>query len=208
MNKHRPIRAFLFDFGGVLAEEGFKEGLRVMAQRQGLDADSMPARAMDAVYDSGYVLGTGTEAEFWSLLRARTGLSGADQELTEEVLSRFVLRPWMLDWVKHLRHQGYTIGLLSDQTDWLQRLDAREHFLEAFEHIFVSYDLGKGKRDPTLFDEVTDALQVAPSETVFIDDSPGNIQRAQQQGLQGILYRDRQQFEREMASLIGEGSGP
>jgi putative hydrolase of the HAD superfamily len=33
------IKAVLFDFGGVLAEEGFREGLKAIGVKNGLDPD-------------------------------------------------------------------------------------------------------------------------------------------------------------------------
>ena len=66
------INAVLFDFGGVVAEEGFREGLQAIAEEQGLDPSRLAREGMDAVYDSGFVLGTGSAAEFWKLLRHRT----------------------------------------------------------------------------------------------------------------------------------------
>ena len=67
------IRAVLFDFGGVITDEGFAAAMRALARRQGLDGDELLA-ATDVVYDSGYVMGSGSEAAFWRLLRQRTGL--------------------------------------------------------------------------------------------------------------------------------------
>ena len=38
--KRSTIRAVLFDYGGVLAEEGFREGLFSIARQQGLELDA------------------------------------------------------------------------------------------------------------------------------------------------------------------------
>jgi hypothetical protein len=65
------VRAVLFDFGGVLADEGFRKGLHAIADDQDLDADEVTALGMDCVYESGSVLGKGTAADFWTLMRAR-----------------------------------------------------------------------------------------------------------------------------------------
>jgi putative hydrolase of the HAD superfamily len=58
------IRAVLFDFGGVLAEEGFRNGLQSLAKEQGLDVKALPKAGMHAVYDSGFVLGRATVTDF------------------------------------------------------------------------------------------------------------------------------------------------
>lgn len=197
------IRAVLFDFGGVLAEEGFGHGLEAMAREQRLAVDDMTAEGMRAVYDSGFVLGTGTEADFWALMRRRTGLRGGDAELTERILRGFVIRPWMLELVERLRAQGYIVGILSDQTDWLDRLDARYHFYRLFNPVYNSFYLGKGKRDPSLFTDVANALGLSPAAILFIDDNPGNVARAEARGQQAILYRDREGFMHELQTKLG-----
>jgi putative hydrolase of the HAD superfamily len=189
------IKAVLFDFGGVLAEEGFRDGLVALATEQGLDVQNMPEQGMRAVYDSGFVLGHGTAADFWTLLRHRTGLVGDDELLSERILRGFVLRPWMITLVQQLHERGYVTGILSDQTHWLDDLDARTPFKRCFDRVYNSYYLGKGKRDPSLFSNVAADLGLSPSAILFVDDDAGNVARAQAAGLQAIQYTDRADFE-------------
>ncbi len=197
----RKIEVILFDYGGVLAEEGFREGLKAIGRNHGLSPDAFFETARAAVYDSGYVLGTAGEPEYWALVRLRTGISARDEELREEIFSRFVLRPWMLDIVRRLRNRGYRVGILSDQTDWLDRLDQRDDFFKEFDCVYNSYYLRMGKKDPRIFSYVVEELGVPASKVLFIDDHPGNVQRARSQGLQTILYRDRESFIEELESL-------
>jgi putative hydrolase of the HAD superfamily len=191
MNK---IKAVLFDFGGVLAEEGFSQGLNALAREQQLKVHDMVAEGMNAVYDSGFVLGRGDESGFWSLLCQRTGLQGEDAELSREILDRFIIRPWMMELVAGLREDGYVTGILSDQTDWLDRLDERYHFYRLFDRIYNSYYQGKGKRDPSLFNDVADNLGLPASAILFVDDNPENVARARSAGMQAIQYVDRNSF--------------
>ena len=185
------IRAVLFDYGGVLADEGFRHGLEALAKDQGLDVADMRGEGMRAVYDSGFVLGRGSVSDFWALLRQRTGLVGDDASLTHAILSRFVLRPAMMSLVKRLRAAGFITGVLSDQTYWLDSLNERDEFFSAFDRIYNSYYLGKGKQDPTLFADVASDLGLPPANILFVDDDPGNVQRAQVAGMQAIRYVDQ-----------------
>ena len=188
---HPSLKAILFDFGGVLAEEGFHNGLLAMAREQGLDVQGMPKAAMRAVYDSGFVLGRGSAADFWALMRERTGLQGEDAALTKRILDGFIIRPWMIELVQGLHERGYITGILSDQTDWLDRLDEKYHFSDVFDHIFNSYYMGKGKQDPSLFTDIAASLALPPSAILFVDDNADNVARARGAGLQVIEYVDR-----------------
>jgi putative hydrolase of the HAD superfamily len=200
--KQGTIRAVLFDFGGVLAEEGFSNGLEELAREQALPLKEMTEAGMGAVYDSGFVLGRGSEAGFWALLRERTGLRGDDAELTARILDGFIVRPWMLDLVAGLRAAGYLTGILSDQTDWLDRLDGKYHFYRLFDRIFNSYYTGKGKRDRSLFSDVAAELAMPVAEILFVDDNPGNVRRAVDAGMQAIHYVEQKAFIKQLNELL------
>lgn len=199
-----PIRAVLFDFGGVIAEEGFQNGLRYLAETQQLDPEEVMDAGREAVHDSGYVTGTGTEADFWGLLRQRTGITGEDENLTREILDRFIIRPWMIEYVRRLHAAGFITAILSDQTDWLERLDKRFHFTDDFDQVFNSYRIGKSKRDPTLFDDVIQKLGIMPGEALFIDDDADHIKRARDRGLWAIQFKTRDDFHSRLRGLPRE----
>jgi len=118
------------------------------------------------------------------------------------VLEGFVLRPWMIDWVQQLHAQGHLMSILSDQSDWLDWLDQRDHFFHYFDHVFNSYHMGKGKRDPSLFHEIAEQLALSPGEILFVDDMQSNVIRAQSAGWQTIRYQDKTTFLKETARLI------
>ncbi|HEB98177.1 MAG TPA: HAD family phosphatase [Thiotrichales bacterium] len=200
-----PIRAVLLDFGGVIAEEGFRNGLIALSREQGLDPDRTLSVAREAIYDSGFVLGKGSEAAFWKMMREGAGLRGEDETLRQRILEGFVLRPWMLERVREWRARGLVTGILSDQTWWLDRLEERDRFFHHFDHVFNSYHLGKGKRDPSLFRNITARLGLQPGEILFVDDAPSNVQRARDAGWHAIRYLDRPEFERQIEELLPAG---
>lgn len=199
----KKIHCILFDYGGVIAEEGFRTTFESLSLAAGKPASWLPQLAMDAVYRSGYVTGRGSEEAFWQALQREYTLPREPAALRREILQRFVLRPQMLQLVQTLRARGYTVALLSDQTDWLEELDRRDHFLHEFDHIFNSYTLGKGKRDPSLFSDVVASLGITPTEAIFVDDSRGNIERARAQGLHVILHVDTATTRSAIEPLLG-----
>ena len=122
------IEAILLDFGGVIAEEGFQQGLHAIAEKFGLDQKRFFQLANEAVYNSGYVTGTGSENDYWNEVREHSGILATDDELRHEILSRFIPRDWMLETIRSLQQEGLITAILSDQSDWLDLLDARYHF--------------------------------------------------------------------------------
>ncbi|MEE9913530.1 MAG: HAD family phosphatase [Deltaproteobacteria bacterium] len=196
--KNSKIDVVLFDFGGVLSAEGWKKGLTVIAKANGLSADRLIQTAADTIYETGYITGKCSESDFWNALKIKTGIRGDNTSLRHELMSRFVLDDRMMDLARKLRAANLTVGILSDQTDWLDQLNVRFDFFKYFDHVFNSYHLGKGKRDSSLFDDVAGFLKTSPNRILFIDDDPGNVKRARQKGWQAILYGDAGSFYSEM----------
>lgn len=202
---NQPIKAVLLDYGGVIAEEGFRGELVAMAREQGLEPKAVLEVARYAVYDSGFVLGSGTEEAFWASMREGSGLRGSDAEMTARVLDAFILRPWLIELVRQWGNQGCITGILSDQTHWLDWLNERDQFFDAFDHVFNSYHMGKGKRDPTLFDDIAGQLALPPAGILFVDDLRSNVERAQAAGWQAVQYVDKASFEVIIEAFFQEG---
>jgi FMN phosphatase YigB (HAD superfamily) len=202
MMNSNTIDVVLFDFGGVLAEEGWKAGLKVIAEVNGLEGNRFLQVASDTIYATGYILGKGSESSFWNALREKTGITGDDASLTQEIFSRFIPRNWMLDLVRRLKAENLKVGILSDQIDMLDKLNEKYDFFKWFDYVFNSYHVGKGKRDMTLFDDIAGLLKTEPGRILFVDDDPGHVDRARQRGWQAILYVDRDPLEREMAKIL------
>lgn len=186
----QAIRALLIDFGGVIADEGFRDGLFEIARRNGHDPEPFYHLAQKAVYSSGYVINKGTTADFWNAMRSEFALNESDDELSQLILERFILRQEIIEAVRSIRDRGIICCILSDQTDWLEQLDASDHFYREFDRVYNSYRLGKGKKDATLFDDVINELGLLPETVAFIDDSPGNVERARSRGIIGMTCAD------------------
>lgn len=195
----RRVDAVIFDFGGVLAEEGFFDGFTHLAAEQGLDARVLGDAAADQARAGGYCEGRADEAAFWNGLRAATGLAGSDAELRRELLTRFVPRPWMFAYVDKLRAAGYKVAILSDQTNWLEELDEEHDVFSHFDLVWNSWRTGRTKKEPQLFMDMAAALGAPVERVLFVDDHGGHIRRAQALGMPSIHYTGREDFERRFA---------
>jgi putative hydrolase of the HAD superfamily len=198
--KDKPcsVEVVFFDFGGVLAEEGYRGGLLAIARMNGLDEKEFLKVAVELTFERGFVTGKIDEKTFWQILRKHTGIRTSDQELRNLVLSSFTLRPWMVEWVKKVKTSPTRTAILSDQTLWLEELNEIYGFFQWFERVFNSYHIGKSKRDFSIFDYVLAEMDVRPHEALFVDDNLGNIQRAKEKEINTIHYQTREEFEREL----------
>jgi putative hydrolase of the HAD superfamily len=196
------IKAVLFDFGGVIAEEGFWEGLQAIGKENRLDPDTFFKTVDALIYETGYLIGKADEAFFWNAVRSKTNIRRTDAELRNEILKRFVIRPDMIDSVDLLRSNGFIVAMLSDQTDWLDEIDRQTSLFRHFDTIFNSFHLHKSKRDPSVFRDVCTALGVKTGETLFVDDNSDHIERAQGQGLQAIHFVGIDDYDKQIRNFI------
>jgi putative hydrolase of the HAD superfamily len=197
-----PVKSVVFDFGGVLAEEGFREGLMAIGEKNGLNSDDFYAVASELIYQTGYVTGMTDESAYWKALREKTGITGDDGELREEILKRFIVRPQMLKYAERVRSSGIVAAILSDQTNWLEEIDQKKPFFHYFDFVFNSFRMKKGKRDPSVFRDISEAMGLRPDEVLFIDDNIGNIKRAAREGLKVIHFSGISNFRTEIGKEL------
>jgi putative hydrolase of the HAD superfamily len=193
------VDVVLFDFGGVLADEGFANGLKAIARRHGLDETEFINLARDLIHRTGYITGRGREPAYWQAIRSATGITGDDATLRNEILSRFTPRAWMLNIVRKLRTAGVRVVILSDQTNWLDELNDLHRFFKHFNIVYNSYHIGKSKADPTHFSDTVSNLRAAPDRMLFIDDDEGHCERARLAGINAIRFTGREQFLEELS---------
>lgn len=199
------IKVIFFDFGGVLAEEGFAKGVRIIAAQNGRDPEAFFEDVRRVIFRTGYVYGRCSEAEFWNAVREDLDLRmGGPATWRREILSRFTPRPWMVNLVRAVRAGGLRAAILSDQVNWLAELDATHGFFTEFEQVFNSWDHGWTKSEPEFFHLALKAMGVRPEEALLIDDARSNVAVARQVGLSAILYEDRAGFARDLATCLPE----
>lgn len=196
------IKAVIFDFGGVIAEEGFREGLLAIARKKNLDEQSFFRTAVEIIYKTGYVTGKAHEKVFWETLSKETGIKEDYRHLRLEILRRFVLRTEMLVLSEKLRNQGLVTALLTDQTNWLDEINSKKPFYSRFDFIINSYVLGKSKRDPSIFRDAAKITGIMPHLTLFVDDSAQNLKRASDTGMRTIHFTSIEDFKTQLEKML------
>jgi putative hydrolase of the HAD superfamily len=192
------IKLVLLDFGGVIAEEGFKKGINELALKFDFDVEKLKKIAFDLVYDCGFTSGKADSDKFWDLFKEKTKISESNSNLTEFILKRFIIRDEMINFAKWLKTQNIKTAILSDQTNWLDILDKKYDFFKYFDKVFNSYYLGITKKDPEIFDLALEEMDELPENTLFADDHNPHIQRACAKKINGILFKDMNDFKKQI----------
>ena len=192
-----PLRAVIFDFGGVLCFHPDEARWRRAAETAGLPvADFMPAFWANRIrYDAGLC----EPAEYWNGVAHAAGTRIDDQRIP--ALVRLEIELWnrydsrLLHWIDQLRARRIRTAILSNLPRPLgEELRANPGFLEHFDHVTFSYELRAVKPQPEIYLDATGGLGVEPAQALFLDDRPDNIEGARAVGLHAQLYSTWEDF--------------
>ena len=78
---------------------------------------------------------------------------------------------------------------------------ARFGFLDWFDGIVISGELGVAKPDPRIFAHLLDTYALRADATVFIDDVPANVAAAVAAGMHAILFTDPEALDAALREL-------
>ncbi len=197
-------RAILFDYGGVFGGEGFSALLKRLAEISGKSFETAFRVGFEQIcIKDGFVTGKVTEEFFWRKIFRELGIRQGSvdiHELREYMYEKFRPRDYMVRLVDDLR-SSYKVGLLSDQTAWLDELDRRHNIYSHFDYLFISFKIGLSKHDPEIYDHVCKEMNLDPENIFFIDDNEKNIALARQKGIVGYVYRDYDSLIKDMEKL-------
>jgi epoxide hydrolase-like predicted phosphatase len=202
-----PVRAVVFDIGGVLERvEDFEAALgAAWRARLGMSPDEFHA-ALGAI-DLGKLAETGqmSEAEYAARCAVCLGLSPAQQE-------EFMADMWnwycgeldreLMAFAASLRPRVRT-AIVSNSADGARREElSRYAFDEIFDPIIYSHEVGLAKPDPAIFELACSRLGVTPDESIFVDDVPEHCEAARGVGMHAILHRSTPQTITAVTALI------
>jgi 2-haloacid dehalogenase len=74
-------------------------------------------------------------------------------------------------------------------------------FLDWFDGVLISGDVGVTKPDPRIFDELCRRFGLEPARVVFVDDRAENVEGARRYGLTGVLFVSAVSLRAELSAL-------
>lgn len=104
-----------------------------------------------------------------------------------------------VDLLRRIRERPYGLyGLTNWSAETFPVARERFEFLNWFEGIIVSGEIGMIKPDPPIFHHLIETFDIEPSRSVFIDDSAPNVTTARQLGFHGIRFENPEQLRAEL----------
>jgi putative hydrolase of the HAD superfamily len=186
-------RAVIFDLGGVVIDSPLHV---IAAYEQEL---GLPAGVINRV-----VVETGPAGAWSRLERGEVGMAAFQRDFEAEcaaagatisaleMMTRIgtcEIRPAMLEAIRRIRDEGLRVAALTNNWADPERSEPADpnRDLRPLFHAFVeSSVVGLRKPDPRIYHHVCDELEVAPKESVFLDDIGRNLKAARELGMTTI----------------------
>jgi epoxide hydrolase-like predicted phosphatase len=197
------IKAFIFDFGGVLVRTEDDGPRHAWDERLGLPTGSVERAVHHSDIWVQAQLGRITPRAYWYGVAELLYMRKEDiDDLRRDYFSGDRLNYKLVSLIRDLREKGYAMALLSNDSVQLESRLRELDILDLFDHVQISAQTGMMKPDPTVYRVALHTLKVAPHETVFIDDSLPNIRGAQPLGMHTILFRPELDLKAEIMKII------
>ena len=98
-----------------------------------------------------------------------------------------------------LKRAGYALyGLSNWSAETFRRIRHRHAFLDWFDDIVLSGEVGITKPDPRIYDILLARIKRPAAECLFIDDSEANVAVAEQLGFETIRFTSPEQLQGEL----------
>jgi putative hydrolase of the HAD superfamily len=196
----RQYRALLLDFGTVMQKSFFETRADIEKLLQ------IPPGALAWVgpFDPGsdplwreVVSGAFPERSYWDQRAREVGnLIGKDWTIQDfcrkhgELPASVILRPEMLDLISDVKRAGLKFGILTNELelfhgkDWLATMP----FADMVDAIVDATHTHILKPDPRAYTLALEALDLAASEVVFVDDQPRNVAGGSAVGIRSFHF--------------------
>jgi putative hydrolase of the HAD superfamily len=199
--KKTKIRALILDYGGVISEPQRPENVKNMLQI--LKQDPTDFRQLYQSRRENYDKGQLSGEEYWRDILQHYGLDRHVTDIArliqEDVESWTHINEPMIRFIKESRNQLHRLAIISNMTrDTLAFLQSQCQWLELFDELIFSCEIGYNKPDRRIYAACLSRLEMPPPECLFVDDSPANIRGAMQAGMNVIYFKSFPEFRQAL----------
>jgi epoxide hydrolase-like predicted phosphatase len=195
-------RGLLVDWGGVMTTDLFAS-FRAFCEQAGLEPDTIRRRFREdrESRDLLIALETGKlpEEEFEPRFAAKLGIDSVG--LIDRLFAGSGIDDRMVDAVTAVRGAGIRTGLISNS--WGTRRYDRALLSKLFDGIVISGEVGIRKPAPEIYKMGADSIGLAPSDCVFVDDLPFNLEPAADLGMATVHHLSAEQTIPQLEALLG-----
>ncbi len=198
----KNIKTVIFDIGGVLVDFCWEDFVRnkgyseEMVQRIG-DA-STRTKEWDE-FDRGVL---NTEEIIDGFIRNDPEIADDLRNVYSDLTGLLRKRERTIPWIRRLKKAGYKVLVLSNfSKQAISTNPFMQEFLDETDGGILSYLDKVIKPDKAIYDLICSRYDIRPEESVFIDDTEKNIVAARKYGMNGIVFKNYDQVDKELEDL-------
>lgn len=207
-----PFRAVLFDLGGVVLGSPL-HAIANFETEHGIPAGFVNRIVVDtgaggawARHERGELEREPFMREFASECRT-AGHALSVPDLFERMAEVSEPRPRMLEAIRRIRTHGLLTAALTNNFPSDAEDSGGRALRACFDDFFESSVLGLHKPDPRIYRHACRALDVEPSESVFLDDIGRNLKAARALGMATIKVEEPETALTQLEALLGFSLG-
>jgi epoxide hydrolase-like predicted phosphatase len=200
-----PIKAVIFDLGGVILRTVDQGPRQRLAERLGVSLYALYDQVFSSESARLATLGKISAQKHWEQV-------GAHYHLSPQELPGAIHQFWdgdrldnsLVSFIRSLRPRRLT-ALLSNAWDNLRGLMENDWTIaNAFDTLVISAEVGLAKPDHRIYQLALDRLGVAANQALFVDDFSENVDGARWMGLHAIQFRSTGQAVAEIRRLLDQ----
>jgi len=196
------IKAVIFDVGGVLHFSSKFDFKKDICEEMGVTEEQY----LDACQKLIPIFGINKidEKQFWEQFIILT--KSKKQVPTFSLWSREFERKWeenkeTTKIVEKLKEKGLKVAILSNTIEPHAKINREKKIYDLFPVVILSHEVGVRKPDRKVFEIALKKLGVRAEEAIFIDDEKPNVDAAKKLGINGIVFENSNQLEKDLKSF-------
>jgi len=199
------IKCIIFDMGGTIVPEDTPDIRAAVAKELGIDAHKL-TEMMNELYPY-YTTGKITLQEAYGKVLESLGKNKSESkkllDINIKVLSRRMFNPYpdVLEYVDSLRKKYKVVLLTNTELEIIELFNAQP-FIKHFDKFFKSVELKMMKPNPDIYLHVLKEMGCKPSEAIFVDDKPENVEGAAKVGIKSFVYKDLATLKKDLSNII------
>ena len=200
------IKCIIFDLGGVIINLDFSNFYNHIITQSPLNKPQTPIMLEFFRQSDIYHQGLMSDKEFYQLSCNLLQVCDIDQKnffsAFNSIISGF--DPEIVELIKKIKEKNvFELICLSNvnSSHWEFLMKKKWEFFEYFDKFILSHEVHKTKPDKKIFEYTIKKSGFLPQEIVFIDDGLNNIRSAQELGIIGIKFTNKDDLIEELKNL-------
>ena len=189
------IKSIVFDLGGVLYTYDHNKLMGEVSHELQIAKETVINAWKKGIvaFETGKI----SEQYFWKIFLNELKVTYDLKILHKVVINHFkpILKTLA---IVHKLKDKFILGLISNQTSWIDELDKKYHFRELFNISLISKEVSLRKPQKEIFHLFIKKSNLKPNEIIFIDDSLDYKKEIEKIGIEFIHYKDSKQLAEKL----------